>query len=60
MRNSVKVIFENEKYNYITSVSDGTTDESARLYFVGTSFDMGIYPNEDLQKCINVEFNTTH
>ena len=57
MRNSVKVIFANSKYNYTTSVSDKTTEEDARKYFVNTSFDMGIYPVEDLQMCIDIEFN---
>ena len=57
MRNSVKVIFRNPKYNYTTSVSDATTEETARIYFVNTSFDLGVYPNEDLQVCIDIKFN---
>jgi hypothetical protein len=58
MRNSVKVIFDNSKYNYETSVSDQTTKQSAKTYFVGTSFDMGVFPNEDLQVCTKIEFSS--
>jgi hypothetical protein len=58
MRNSVKVIFKNPKYNYTTSVSDQTTESDARKYFVKSQFDLGVYPNEDLQVCIDIEFNT--
>jgi hypothetical protein len=55
--NSVKVIFENPKYNYTTDVSSSTTEASAKKYFVGKFFNVGIYPIENLQKCIGIKFN---
>lgn len=55
--NSVKVIFENPKYNYTTDVSSSTTEASAKKYFVGKFFNVGIYPKENLQKCIGIKFN---
>ena len=60
MKNSVKVIFKDSKYNYTTSVGDLITEEKARTYFVNTSFDMGVYPHEDCQVCIDIEFNTNN
>lgn len=55
-RNSVLVKFANPKYNYATSVSATTTKESASAYFVNAQFDMGVFPVEDLQVCVNIEF----
>lgn len=54
--NSVKVLFADSRYNYTTNVSSQSTEETARDYFVGKLFDFGIYPNEDFQKCIDIEF----
>lgn len=54
--NSVKVLFNNPEYNYSTNVSAESTKESAEAYFIGKSFDLGIYPKEDFQKCIGLEF----
>jgi hypothetical protein len=54
--NSVKVKFANSDYDYITSVSAQTTEESAKDYFIGQTFDRGTYPVEDMQKVISIEF----
>lgn len=54
--NSVKVMFADAKYNYETNVSATSTKESVNEYFVGKSFDMGIYPAENMQQCIGIEF----
>lgn len=54
---SVKVMFADEKYNYVTSISPQSTEESAKKYFVGKFFDMGCFPVEDLQKCTGIEFS---
>ena len=54
--NSVKVLFADSRYNYTTNVSSQSTEETASDYFVGKSFDFGIYPNEDFKKCIGIEF----
>jgi hypothetical protein len=53
---SVKVIFKNPVYNYVTSVNGKSSEEGLRNYFVNTVFDVGGYPVEDLQKCIDIKF----
>ena len=53
--NSVKVIFENDRYNYWTSVSAETTKESAKSYFVGKAFNVGQI-DDNLQTPIDIEF----
>ena len=53
----VEVEFKNNKYNYSTSVSFNTSHQDAHKYFVGTVFDMGVYPKEDLQRCISIKYN---
>lgn len=52
---SVKVIFKDPKYNYYTSVNGERSDDEIKKYFVGTYFNLGVYPVEDMQKCIKVE-----
>ena len=54
--NNVKVIFSNSQYNYETNVSANATEQTTKEYFVGKYFDLGIYPKEDMQKCIGIEF----
>lgn len=54
--NNVKVIFSNSQYNYETNVSANSTEQTTKEYFVGKYFDLGIYPKEDFQKCIGIEF----
>jgi len=54
--NTVRFIFKNKGYNYITSVSSHLKEEDARKYFVGQTFDVGRFPKEDLQKVIDIEF----
>ena len=60
MRNYVKVKFEDEKYNYETSVSDLSTKGSCEKYFIGKMFNLGCYPINNLQKCISIEFLTNN
>lgn len=52
----VKVKFENPKYNYETNVSGDVTEEEAKKYFIGKMFDVGVYPKENMQKSIGIEF----
>ena len=54
--NNVKVLFTDSKYNYETNVSANSTEQTASEYFVNKYFDLGIYPKEDMQKCIGIEF----
>lgn len=54
--NTVKVLFTDSKYNYETNVSANSTEQTASEYFVNKTFDLGIYPKEDFQKCIGIEF----
>ena len=53
---AVKVMFKNPKYNYTTSVSAQSTEQSCNDYFIGYAFNMGQYPKDDYQRCINIEF----
>lgn len=52
----VTVKFKNPKYNYTTNVSGGTDEADIRKYFVGQYFNVGKYPRENMQKCIDIEF----
>jgi len=58
--NSVKVMFADSSNNYETDVSSQTTKMDAIKYFVGNYFDMGIYPVEDMQQCIGIEFTNNN
>lgn len=58
--NTVNVIFEDEQYNYSTSVSYVTTEESCKNYFVNKHFNVGNYPSEILRKCIAIEFTNNN
>lgn len=53
---AVRVKFENEAYNYSTSVNPKATEEDLKDYFIGTSFDLGLFPVEDFQQCIDIDF----
>ena len=52
---TVKVIFKNPKFNYITSINPNVSDKDIRSYFINSSFNVGCYPIENLQVCINIE-----
>jgi hypothetical protein len=54
--NIVKVKFADPKYNYETDVSAETTEHTAFQYFVGKYFNMGAFPVENMQRCIDIEF----
>lgn len=54
---SVKVIFKDSKYNYSTSVNGKCTNDEIRKYFIGQMFNIGCYPVENMQECIDVEIN---
>lgn len=54
--NSVQVMFSDPKYNYITSVSAQLTEKSCTDYFVGAAFNVGQYPTDDYQRCVNIKF----
>jgi len=53
---AVIVKFENESYNYITSVNPKLSNKDLEDYFIGKQFNMGVFPVEDFQKCIGVDF----
>jgi hypothetical protein len=53
---TVKVKFKDPKYNYETSVGSNVTESDARKYFVGKKFDMGIFPKENMQTVVDIEF----
>jgi len=54
--NSVQVMFNDPKYNYITSVSAQSSKQSCTDYFVGEAFNMGQYPKDDYQRCVDIKF----
>lgn len=53
---AIKVIFQNDKYNYFTDVNPKVTQKDIESYFIGKKFNLGVFPVEDMQECINVEF----
>lgn len=53
--NSVKVIFEDDRYNYWTSVSAETTKESAADYFVGKALNLG-QTEDNIQTVTAIDF----
>ena len=55
MLKTAKVIFDNSKYNYSTSVNGNLTNEQIRKYFEGTFFNVGSFPVENFQKCVKCE-----
>jgi len=55
--NTVLVKFDDPKYNYRTSVSARTTEESARQYFIGMPVNVGSYPKEVFKRVVDIEFN---
>jgi len=52
----VEVKFSDPKYNYQTNVNPKITEKEAREYFVGKRFDLGVFPKEDYQECIDIDF----
>ena len=52
----VEVHFKDPRHDYITSVSSNITEEEVIDYFLGEYFDVGSYPVENLQMCIDVIF----
>ena len=54
---SAKVMFNNSKYNYITSLSAQCTKQDAQDYFIGQTFDEGVYPIENMQACTGIEYS---
>lgn len=53
---SVYIEFEESNFNYYTNVSTNVSKDSVIKYFLGNFFNVGIYPNENLQKCIKVTY----
>jgi len=54
--NTVKVLFADSSNNYTTNVSSQTTEITAMQYFAGKCFNMGVFPVENMQQCIGIEF----
>lgn len=52
---TAKIIFENPKHNYMTSVNGKLSDSEIKAYYEGKMFNVGVYPHENLQKCIKCE-----
>lgn len=54
----VDVIFKDSQYNYSTSLSKQSTEESSRKYFVGQMFNVGAYPKEIMRECVDIKFHS--
>lgn len=54
--NYAHIMFKNSNHGYVTDLSVNTTVESVTDYFLHTSFDVGIYPTENMQSCIGIHF----
>ncbi len=52
---SVKVIFEDQKHNYTTSVNGYCSESTLKDYFIGKMFDVGVFPEGKMRECINIE-----
>ncbi len=52
----VKVKFSNPKFNYTTNLSGDISEKEAKNYFVGQKFDVGVYPKENMQQVIDIDF----
>jgi hypothetical protein len=51
---AVKVMFADSQYDYTTSVNAKATNEELKKYFIGARFNVGAYPVENMQECINI------
>ena len=49
---SAKIIFERSQYNYTTAVNSNLTESEVKKYFVGKTFNLGIF-KDNMQKCID-------
>lgn len=51
---TVKVIFEDTKYNYTASVNSKVSFDDVVSYFVGQWFNVGCGEDDNMQKCVAV------
>lgn len=58
--NSVEVCFENNQYDYTTSVSCTSTKKTCTDYFVGQFFCVQATPEEIYKKCIGINFKNNN
>ncbi len=56
MLDSVKVTFANGDV-IITDYNAAVSREEVAKYYFGKVFDVGVYPRENLQKCVKIEFD---
>ena len=50
----VRVCFADSRYDYETTVNG--TDSEIKAYFLAGPMDLGVFPQEDLQTAVRVEF----
>jgi hypothetical protein len=53
---SVLVKFRNSRFNYVTDVGPNVTEEAARKYFVGQKLNVGAYPEEKMERVVDIEY----
>lgn len=51
---TVKIHFQDSKFDYYTSVNSKVSKDDIKKYFVNKYFDLGVYPVENFLKCIGV------
>lgn len=51
---SVKVIFADRSKDYVTDINERRNNEEIVNYFVGKSFNLGVYPKEEMHQCKKV------
>jgi len=51
---AVRVLFSDKKYNYSTSVSCHSTQKDLKDYFIGSFFNMGSFPTENMKQCTDI------
>jgi len=56
----VYVKFADGSNNYHTTVNELSKADELEAYFVGTQFDLGIYPKEKLLECIEIDITHNH
>ena len=53
---TIKVLFKNSEYDFVTSVGHESNNKSITDYFIGSLFDVGSYRVENMQRAIGFKW----
>ena len=53
---TVTVMFEDTKYNYVTSVGANVSFQEAKDYFLGQWFNLAVGEQDNMQQCTAIIF----